>query len=120
MKELRDYQVGAQLQLSWDLADDEERRTAEEESVTMESEYPEARVLVVLTGGTMCMRPSPDGLVTSSGFLEAGMAPMPCFNDGSRPGRRVSTVNLSIVQPEELQRDEWALFMLEHLCRSNA
>ncbi len=53
----------------------------------MESSYPEARVLVILTGGTMCMKPSQDGLVPAPGFLEHGMRPLPCFNDGSNPGR---------------------------------
>lgn len=54
--------------------------------MAMDAQYPEARVLVVLTGGTMCMKPSPDGLIPSSGFLAEGMAPHPCFNDGSNPG----------------------------------
>lgn len=32
------------------------------------------------------MRPSPEGLVPAKGFLDAGMAPRPSFNDGSAPG----------------------------------
>ncbi|KAK5110641.1 hypothetical protein LTR62_005681 [Meristemomyces frigidus] len=36
-----------------------------------------------MTGGTICMRPSTEGLVPAKGFLEAGMAPRPSFNDGS-------------------------------------
>lgn len=52
----------------------------------MATQYPEARVLIVMTGGTICMRESPQGLVPARGFLEAGMAPRPSFNDGSKPG----------------------------------
>ncbi|CAK7202088.1 hypothetical protein SEUCBS139899_004808 [Sporothrix eucalyptigena] len=45
------------------------------------SPYPESRVLIIMTGGTICMRPSPDGLVPMDGFLEHAMAPRPSFND---------------------------------------
>ncbi|TVY23591.1 60 kDa lysophospholipase [Lachnellula hyalina] len=51
----------------------------------MASQYPENRVLIIMTGGTICMRPSPEGLVPARGFLEAGMKPNPSFNDGSKP-----------------------------------
>lgn len=54
---------------------------------SMASQYPEARVLIVMTGGTICMRQSPAGLVPARGFLKEGMAPRPTFNDGSNPGR---------------------------------
>ncbi|CZS94234.1 related to Lysophospholipase [Rhynchosporium agropyri] len=47
--------------------------------------YPEARILVIMTGGTICMRSSPEGLVPARGFLREGMAPRPSFNDGSMP-----------------------------------
>jgi len=40
----------------------------------------------VMTGGTICMKTSPEGLVPARGFLEAGMTPRPSFNDGSKPG----------------------------------
>lgn len=46
---------------------------------------PEARVLIVMTGGTICMRRSPDGLVPARGFLEACMSQRPSFNDLSSP-----------------------------------
>lgn len=46
----------------------------------------DSRVLIIMTGGTICMRPSPEGLVPAKGFLDAGMAPRPSFNDGSEPG----------------------------------
>ncbi|KAF4626353.1 hypothetical protein G7Y89_g11803 [Cudoniella acicularis] len=50
----------------------------------MATQFPEARVLIIMTGGTICMRSSPEGLVPARGFLEAGMAPRPSFNDGSK------------------------------------
>ncbi|KAI0006930.1 asparaginase-domain-containing protein [Xylariaceae sp. FL0662B] len=48
-----------------------------------ESTYPESRVLVIITGGTICMQPSAGGLVPVNGFLENAMAPRPSFNDMS-------------------------------------
>ena len=54
----------------------------------MATKYPEGRVLVVMTGGTICMKSSPEGLVPATGFLEAGMAPRPSFNDDSNPGEQ--------------------------------
>ncbi|KAL1876818.1 hypothetical protein VTK73DRAFT_9195 [Phialemonium thermophilum] len=50
-----------------------------------QSIYPESRVLIIMTGGTICMQPSPDGLVPMTGFLEKAMAPRPSFNDSSSP-----------------------------------
>ncbi|OAA66839.1 lysophospholipase-like protein [Niveomyces insectorum RCEF 264] len=50
-----------------------------------EPTYPESRVLIIMTGGTICMRPSPDGLVPMDGFLAHAMAPRPSFNDASPP-----------------------------------
>lgn len=52
----------------------------------MATQYPEGRVLIVMTGGTICMKESPGGLVPARGFLDAGMASRPSFNDGSNPG----------------------------------
>ncbi len=46
---------------------------------------PESRVLIVVTGGTICMKRSANGFVPAQGFLESGMAPRPSFNDGSNP-----------------------------------
>lgn len=43
---------------------------------------PESLILVIMTGGTICMRRSPEGLVPERGFLENAMAPRPEFNDG--------------------------------------
>ncbi len=45
----------------------------------------ESRVLIVVTGGTICMKRSANGFVPARGFLESGMAPRPSFNDGSNP-----------------------------------
>ncbi|KAI5461140.1 asparaginase-domain-containing protein [Mariannaea sp. PMI_226] len=45
--------------------------------------YPETRVLIIGTGGTICMQQTPDGLQPTGGFLENAMAPRPSFNDGS-------------------------------------
>ncbi|KAF2269577.1 asparaginase-domain-containing protein [Lojkania enalia] len=50
-----------------------------------EIQLPESRVLIIITGGTICMRKSPHGLVPAKGFLKAGLAPRPSFNDGSYP-----------------------------------
>jgi 60kDa lysophospholipase len=53
-----------------------------------ESIYPESRVLIIGTGGTICMQPSPDGLQPIGGFLESAMTPRPSFNDMSEPRGR--------------------------------
>lgn len=50
-----------------------------------DANYPESRVLIIMTGGTICMQPSADGLVPMTGFLENAMAPRPTFNDASAP-----------------------------------
>ncbi|CAK7216407.1 hypothetical protein SBRCBS47491_002814 [Sporothrix bragantina] len=50
-------------------------------SVPPVSPFPESRVLIIMTGGTICMQPSPDGLIPMDGFLEHAMAPRPSFND---------------------------------------
>ncbi|KAL4867492.1 hypothetical protein BDV12DRAFT_198185 [Aspergillus spectabilis] len=44
---------------------------------------PESRVLIIMTGGTICMRPSPAGLVPARDFQEQCLARVPTFNDGS-------------------------------------
>ncbi|KAI1438842.1 L-asparaginase [Xylaria sp. CBS 124048] len=54
--------------------------------------YPESRVLIIITGGTICMKPSAGGLAPVDGFLENAMAPLPSFNDLSE------NVTLSAVQ----------------------
>lgn len=44
---------------------------------------PEARVLIVMTGGTICMEKSEYGLIPARNFLERCMAPRPEFNEGT-------------------------------------
>jgi hypothetical protein len=44
---------------------------------------PEAKVLVIMTGGTICMQKSSNGLIPARGFLETCMSPRPEFNDGT-------------------------------------
>lgn len=46
---------------------------------------PESRVLIIGTGGTICMQNGPDGLQPTEGFMEMAMAPRPDFNDPSSP-----------------------------------
>lgn len=46
---------------------------------------PESRVLIIGTGGTICMQEGPDGLQPSANFLASAMAPRPTFNDQSVP-----------------------------------
>lgn len=48
----------------------------------MRSPEPESLVLVIMTGGTICMKRSSNGLIPERGFLENAMAPRPEFNDG--------------------------------------
>ncbi|KAB8234766.1 asparaginase-domain-containing protein [Aspergillus alliaceus] len=55
---------------------------AEQES---EPQIPESRVLIIMTGGTICMRPSPSGFVPARGFQEQCLARVPTFNDCSLP-----------------------------------
>ena len=45
----------------------------------------ESRILIIMTGGTICMKRSDLGFVPARGFLEAALAPRPSFNDGSNP-----------------------------------
>ncbi|POS85032.1 hypothetical protein EPUL_003867 [Erysiphe pulchra] len=51
----------------------------------MKTQIPESRVLIVMTGGTICMKPTANGLAPSRSFLENGMSQWPIFNDGSSP-----------------------------------
>lgn len=60
-----------------------------------ESHYPESRVLIIMTGGTICMQPSADGLIPMTGFLENAMAPRPSFNDYSTPSSKLRLGSVS-------------------------
>ena len=48
-----------------------------------ETPVAEARVLIIMTGGTICMKRSLNGFVPTRGFLNSSLAPRPSFNDGS-------------------------------------
>ncbi|KAJ5104610.1 hypothetical protein NUU61_001957 [Penicillium alfredii] len=48
-----------------------------------EDTVQESRVLIIMTGGTICMQPSPAGFVPARGFQEKCMARVPTFNDGT-------------------------------------
>lgn len=45
----------------------------------------ESRVLIIMTGGTICMQQSPSGFIPARGFQDKCMARVPSFNDGSEP-----------------------------------
>lgn len=47
------------------------------------ADMPESNVLLIMTGGTICMRQSPMGFVPARGFQDHCLAPMPAFNDRS-------------------------------------
>lgn len=51
---------------------------------TPDGRVPETRVLIIMTGGTICMQRSDDGFIPARGFLERCMAPRPEFNDGEQ------------------------------------
>ena len=48
-----------------------------------EEAIQESRVLIIMTGGTICMQPSPSGFIPARGFQDTCMARVPCFNDSS-------------------------------------
>lgn len=50
-----------------------------------ESSIPESQVLIIMTGGTICMQRSPSGFIPARGFQESCLARVPTFNDGSHP-----------------------------------
>ncbi|KAK4044780.1 asparaginase-domain-containing protein [Parachaetomium inaequale] len=68
------------------------------EGAKPESNYPESRVLIIMTGGTICMQPSVDGLVPMTGFLENAMAPRPSFNDNSAPSVKIHAYKNGVKQ----------------------
>lgn len=63
----------------------------------------ERHVLVLVTGGTICMQESPDGLIPTKNFAQNCMRPTPDFNDGSmlesttatnESGEQISSITL--------------------------
>ena len=65
------------------------------------SSAPESRVLIIMTGGTICMKKSSNGLVPARGFLSSCLAPRPSFNDGSPP-REISSIGTSASNEREI------------------
>ncbi|KAF8544695.1 asparaginase-domain-containing protein [Trichophaea hybrida] len=61
------------------------------ESEVVDTSIPESRVLIIMTGGTICMRASENGYVPATGFLGSCLRPRPSFNDGS-PTKQVPVV----------------------------
>ncbi|KAL1961916.1 hypothetical protein VTN77DRAFT_949 [Rasamsonia byssochlamydoides] len=57
----------------------------EAEAHQLPSSIPESHVLIIMTGGTICMQRSPSGFVPARGFQENCLARDPTFNDGSHP-----------------------------------
>ncbi|KAL8962171.1 MAG: hypothetical protein Q9193_001388 [Seirophora villosa] len=57
-----------------------------------------------MTGGTICMRRSPNGFVPARGFLDTGMAPSPSFNDGSDPRDIAVVVGNGLPKPHRSLR----------------
>ncbi|CCX34481.1 asparaginase-domain-containing protein [Pyronema domesticum] len=55
----------------------------EEGPVPADDAMPESRVLVIMTGGTICMKRSENGYIPARGFLDSCLKPRPSFNDGS-------------------------------------
>lgn len=49
------------------------------------SSVPESQVLIIMTGGTICMQRSPSGFIPARGFQETCLAKIPSFNDDARP-----------------------------------
>ncbi|KAL4779937.1 asparaginase-domain-containing protein [Aspergillus varians] len=71
----------------------------------LEQPVPESRVLIIMTGGTICMRPSPGGLVPARHFQEQCLARVPTFNDGSNPSMMdVVTNDAGDIQPHSSLR----------------
>ncbi|KAJ5241249.1 uncharacterized protein N7469_002840 [Penicillium citrinum] len=57
--------------------------TVSKGDLASEDAVQESRVLIIMTGGTICMQQSPSGFVPARGFQEKCMARVPCFNDSS-------------------------------------
>ncbi|KAF2673917.1 asparaginase-domain-containing protein [Microthyrium microscopicum] len=92
--------------------------------------YPESQVLIIITGGTICMKQSEDGLVPARNFLKFGLAPRPSFNDGSYPepleivvddnGTRKAVQSLRTPISAYERRVRYAVFEFEHLLDSSS
>ncbi|PGG98234.1 hypothetical protein AJ79_08943 [Helicocarpus griseus UAMH5409] len=49
------------------------------------SARPESRVLIIMTGGTICMQQSDSGFIPARNFQKTALEPSPTFNDKSNP-----------------------------------
>ena len=70
---------------------------------TMQAVEPEARVLIIMTGGTICMQKSENGLVPARGFLDACMKSRQEFNDGL-PQSDIGVMTEDSVTAEEMYK----------------
>ena len=57
-----------------------------------------------MTGGTICMRQSEDGLIPSRNFLQSGMEPRPSFNDATNPSDLVVVLDDGTEKPHRSLR----------------
>ena len=90
----------------------------------------ESRVLIIMTGGTICMRRSPIGLVPARGFQEACLARVPSFNDESPPvtmdvvagadGQRQSHVSLCTPETRYCRKVRYTVFEFDELLDSSS
>jgi lysophospholipase len=91
---------------------------------------PESRVLIIMTGGTICMKQSPSGFVPARGFQEQCLARVPTFNDGSSSTMMDVVVNAageikphpSLRTPQTLygRRVRYTVFEFEELLDSSS
>ncbi|KAF4120216.1 60kDa lysophospholipase [Geosmithia morbida] len=85
---------------------------AQTSSSGLDTNLPESRVLIIGTGGTICMQNGPDGLQPTERFMEMAMAPRPDFNDLTSPrvqlqaihGGRLLTLDSLRTPPTAYQR----------------
>ena len=64
-------------------------------------QHPESRVLIIMTGGTICMKESPQGLIPATGFMDEAMRPRPSFNDGSICGTLIFSSSLYLASASQ-------------------
>ncbi|EED17732.1 lysophospholipase, putative [Talaromyces stipitatus ATCC 10500] len=67
-------------------------QTAKMDTHHISSSIPESQVLIIMTGGTICMQRSPSGFIPARDFQQTCLAKMPIFNDGSRPSVSMDVV----------------------------
>lgn len=89
----------------------------------------ESRILIVMTGGTICMQRSADGFVPARDFTKACLAPRPSFNDGTAPqsirvtnerGRTIDIESLRSPETSYGKRVRYAVLEFEQLLDSSS